>query len=94
MTLVVARGKMGMLTLMALTCRHVDENALTASQVSKVEQHVIGSDVVDRYSSSLVISHRLWHMEALGFSNVDKLRPHAILAKADDPVSNLMASIK
>lgn len=47
------------------TCSHVDEDTLVGSQVSKVKQDHVGSDVVDKKSSCFLKAHPLRHQESL-----------------------------
>jgi len=41
------------------TCSHVDEDTLVGSEVSKVKQDHVGSDVVDKKSSGFLEAHPL-----------------------------------
>lgn len=43
----------------------MDEDALVGSQVAKVEQHHVGSDVVDREGGSLLEAHALGDEEGV-----------------------------
>lgn len=47
------------------TCSHMDEDTLVGSQVSKVKQNHVGSDVVNKKSSSLLEAHPLRHWEGV-----------------------------
>lgn len=58
-----------------LTCSHVDEDTLVGSQISKVKQNHVGSDVVDKKSSSFLEAHPLRHWEGVTGRHIHHFLP-------------------
>lgn len=67
----------------------MNQDALVGSQVAEVEQHHVGSDVVDGEGCCLLKAHALWDEEGVGCRDRRHLLPQAEAAQHHHLIADL-----